>query len=237
MLLDINCDMGEGVGNDEQLMPFISSANIACGYHAGDGDTMWQTAELAIRHGVKIGAHPSFPDRDNFGRNEMDLSLDAVYEIVIQQLILLNDVVIELGTRLHHVKPHGALYNMSARDPELAAVIGLAVKQFNKDLVLFGLSGSHSIDAADNIGLKTASEVFADRNYEDDGSLTPRSRPRAMIETVQEAEQHVLRIAKEGELRTSSGKIITVKADTVCIHGDGENAVAFARAINKILKD
>jgi 5-oxoprolinase (ATP-hydrolysing) subunit A len=237
MRLDINCDMGEGIGKDEELMPFITSANIACGFHAGDAETMWQTAKLAIQHGVRIGAHPSFPDRENFGRREMDLTSNEIYELVIQQLILLNDITTELGTGLVHVKPHGALYNRSARDPAIASAIALAVKEFDKDLILFGLSGSHSITAARDIGLQVANEVFADRNYEDDGSLVPRGNPGALIEDVKEVGSHVMRMANDGELRTLGGKILPVAADTVCIHGDGTHAIEFAKAVHKLFNE
>src|SRR5688572_1852845 len=178
-MIDINCDMGEGIGNDEAIMPYINSVNIACGYHAGDAETMWRTAELAVKYNVAIGAHPSFPDRENFGRTEMDLPLQEIYELVIRQLVLLNDVAASFDVKLNHVKPHGALYNMSARDPMLAETIAQAVRDFDDQLILLGLSNSHSITAAKKIGLKTMNEVFADRTYRDDGSLTPRSFPYA----------------------------------------------------------
>ena len=233
---DINCDMGEGIGNDELIMPFISSANIACGYHAGDSATMWQTIELAIKHNVIIGAHLSFLDRKNFGRTEMSLDKAEVYDLVIQQLIILNDIATELDTELHHVKPHGALYNMSARDAALANTIATAVKDFNSHLILFGLSGSHSISEAKAIGLQTASEVFADRTYQDDGLLTPRSQPNALIVETNKVVQQVLQMIKEGKVTTVSGKEIPIIAETICIHGDGKQAVEFAKAIHKAVK-
>ena len=233
---DINCDMGEGIGNDELIMPFISSANIACGYHAGDSATMWQTIELAIKHNVIIGAHLSFLDRKNFGRTEMSLDKAEVYDLVIQQLIILNDIATELDTELHHVKPHGALYNMSARDAALANTIATAVKDFNSHLILFGLSGSHSISEAKAIGLQTASEVFADRTYQDDGLLTPRSQPNALIVETNKVVQQVLQMIKEGKVTTVSGKEIPIMAETICIHGDGKQAVEFAKAIHKAVK-
>ena len=166
---DINCDIGEGIGNpasagrDELIMPYISSANIACGYHAGDSETMWQTVETAIKHKVLIGAHPSFFDKKNFGRTEMNLDPQEVYDLVSQQLIILNEIVSGPNAKINHVKPHGALYNMSARDAVLANIIAKAVKDFDASLILFGLSGSHSISEAKAIGLQTANEVFADR--------------------------------------------------------------------------
>ncbi len=236
MPVNINCDMGEGVGNDELIMPFINSANIACGYHAGDSTTIWQTAELAIKHKVTIGAHVSFFDKKNFGRSEMQLSGDEVYELVLQQLIILNEITTALDAKINHVKPHGALYNMAARDAALAQVIAKAIKDFDSSIILVGLSGSYSISEAKKSGLKTASEVFADRSYQDDGSLTHRSQPNALIEDVNKVVKQVLQIIKERTVTTLSGKIIPVIADTVCIHGDGKQAVEFAKAIHTAVK-
>ena len=229
---EVNCDMGEGMGNDEAIMPFITSANIACGYHAGDSATMWRTVELALKNNVAIGAHPSFFDRMNFGRNEMKLKNEEVYDLVTQQLIILNEIVTGLDTDLHHIKPHGALYNMSARNTGLANTIARAVRDFDASLILFGLSGSHSIREAKAIGLQTASEVFADRTYQDDGSLTPRSQPNAFIEDTGKVVQQVLQMIKVGTVTTVSGKIIPIVADTICIHGDGKYALEFAKAIH-----
>lgn len=228
---DINCDMGEGAGNDALLMPFITSASIACGYHAGDADTMQQTVALALQHGVSIGAHPSFPDREHFGRREMALDDATLYRIITEQVKLLQEIAQAAGTSLRHVKPHGALYNMSAKDAGLAALVAQAVKDTDPALVLFGLSGSHSIRAAQAAGLKTASEAFADRSYQEDGSLTPRSQPGALIETTGEVVQQVRQIINRQQVTTLSGKIIPLQADTICIHGDGPHAVDFARAI------
>lgn len=233
---DINCDMAEGIGNDELIMPFITYANIACGYHAGDMPTMWQTVESAIKHNVLIGAHPSFLDRKNFGRTEMNLDKEEIYDLVTQQLILLNEITSEFETKLHHVKPHGALYNMSAKNATLANTIAKAVKDFDASLVLFGLSGSHSISEAKAIGLQTASEVFADRTYQDDGSLTPRSQPNALIEDTDKVVQQVLQMLKEGTVTTVSGKVIPITAETICIHGDGKQAVDFAKAIHNAVR-
>ncbi len=234
--VDINCDMGEGIGNDELIMPFITSVSIACGYHAGDAATMWQTVESAIKHKISIGAHPSFLDRNNSGRTEINLDQEEIYELVSQQLIILNEITSELGTKLHHVKPHGALYNMSAKNAALANTIARAVKDFDASLILFGLSGSHSISEAKKIGLKTASEVFADRTYQDDGSLTPRSQSNALIEETDKAVAQVLQTIKEGTVTTVSGKIIPIAAETICIHGDGKNAIEFAKAISNAIK-
>lgn len=236
MISNINCDMGEDTGNDESLMPFIDSANIACGYHAGDVNTMHRTIELCIQHKVAVGAHPSFSDRANFGRTEMFLSPEEIYELIIQQLIIINEVAHNLGAVVQHVKPHGALYNLSAKEPAVAATIANAVKNFDRDLVLFGLSGSHSISEAKAIGLKTASEVFADRSYQDDGSLTPRSKKGAMIESTEAAVAQVLQMSERGTVTSINGITIPVDADTVCIHGDGDHALEFARAIHAALK-
>jgi len=231
MQTDINCDTGEGIGNDELIMPFISSANIACGYHAGDIETMRSTIELCIKYNIAVGAHPSFYDRDNFGRTEMHLSPNEIYELITQQLIIFNEVLSLSDKKINHVKPHGALYNMSAKDVFIAATIAKAVKEFDSSLILFGLSGSHSISEAKTIGLKTASEVFADRTYQDDGSLTPRSQTGALIEDEEKAIQQVLQMIQNGTVTTVSGKKIQIAAETVCIHGDGKNAVAFAKRI------
>ena len=236
LVVDLNCDMGEGIGNDEAIMPYVSSANIACGYHAGDEKTIWKTIELALKHNVGIGAHVSFHDKEGFGRSEKKLPVDEIYELVTQQLILLKEIADSLDGGIRHVKPHGALYNMSAKDAVLAKTIAQAVKDFNDGLILFGLSGSHSISEAENIGLKTAGEVFADRTYRDDGSLTPRSQPNAMIEDSEKAVQQVLQMITSGTVTTLSGKKLAVVADTICIHGDGKYAVEFAKNIYTQLK-
>lgn len=234
--IDINCDMGEGIGNDEFLMPYISSASIACGYHAGDEHTMRQTVDLCLNYNVVIGAHSSFDDKENFGRNEMHLSPEEVYELVTRQINSLAKIVNEKGARLHHVKPHGALYNMAAKDFVLANAIAKAVKDIDTTLILYGLAGSHSINEAMKLGLKTANEVFADRTYQDDGSLTSRKQPNAMIEDTDEAIGQVLQMIKNKTVRSVSGKQIAIHAETICIHGDGEHAVEFAKAIHHHLK-
>jgi 5-oxoprolinase (ATP-hydrolysing) subunit A len=236
MQCDLNCDMGEGIGNDELIMPYITSANIACGYHAGDEKIMRQTILLAKKHNVKIGAHPSFLDRGNFGRTEIKASAKEVYELVSAQIHLLQKTASENGSSLHHVKPHGALYNMAAKDKELAKAIAEAVKNADENLVLYGLSKSYLISEAIALGLHTANEVFADRTYQDDGSLTPRSKPNALIQNTDGAIQQVLMMVNEGKVRTVSGKEIAIVAETICIHGDGEHAVEFAKAINDLFK-
>jgi UPF0271 protein len=234
--IDLNCDMGEGIGNDELIMPFVSSANIACGYHAGDEKTIWQTIALTVKHNVAAGAHVSFLDRKNFGRTEMDLPPAEVYDLVTQQLIIIKEIADHFSVKLRHVKPHGALYNMSAKDSALAKVIARAVKEFDDSLVVFGLSGSYSISEANALGLKTANEVFADRTYQDDGTLTPRSQPNAMIEYADRSAQQVLQMINEKTVTSVTGKKIPIIAVTVCIHGDGKHAVEFAKHISDQLK-
>jgi UPF0271 protein len=235
--IDINCDMGEGIGNDELILPFISSASIACGFHAGDEETMKKTVELCIKNKVAIGAHPSYLDRTNFGRTDLLLPPVEVYDLAVKQIRLLDEIARSAGAELKHVKPHGALYNMAARGAQLAAIISLAVKDINEKLVLVGLSGSHLIKEGKNIGLITASEVFADRTYKDDGSLTPRHKPGALIEDVNIAVAQVLQMANEGAVTSISGKKIPIVAQTVCIHGDGPHAIEFAKAIHQALKE
>lgn len=234
--IDLNCDMGEGLTNDAFLMPYISSANIACGYHAGDSDTMKRTIELALFHKVAIGAHPGFADKINFGRTEMHLSSAEVYNLVTQQIHLLQKTAIGLGTRLHHIKPHGALYNISARDIGMANIIAQAVNDVDPKLILFGLSGSHSITEAQTFGLQTASEVFADRTYQDNGSLTPRSQPDALISADDKCIGQVLQMIEQKTVNSVSGKTIPIEAETICIHGDGPHAVSFAAYIYKTLQ-
>jgi 5-oxoprolinase (ATP-hydrolysing) subunit A len=234
--VDLNCDIGEGMDNDELIMPYISSANIACGYHAGDEKTIWQTIELAVKYNVTVGAHVSFFDKENFGRTEINIQVNEVYDLVTQQLIILNEIADSFSVKLNHVKPHGALYNMSAKNVVLAKAIANAVKDFDESVILFGLSGSHSISEAKAIGLKTANEVFADRTYQDDGSLTPRSQPNALIVDTDKAIQQVLQMIKERRVTTVSRKTIPILAETICIHGDGKHAAEFAKTIHENLK-
>ncbi len=231
---DINCDIGEGIDNDELIMPFITSANIACGYHAGDEHTMRKTILLAQKNNVHIGAHPSFLDRENFGRTEIKTSPEKVYELVFDQIKFLQKIADEYKAKLHHVKPHGALYNMAAKNNTLANAIVTAIKDCNKNLILFGLSASFLISEAKAIGLKTASEVFADRTYQDDGNLTPRSQPNALINNIDDCIQQVLKMVNEGKVTSVSEKQIDIIAETICIHGDGKHAVEFAKAISNL---
>src|SRR5688572_22011604 len=212
--MDINCDMGEGMSNDALIMPFITSANIACGYHAGDETTMRTTIVLAQKHNVNIGAHPSFKDKENFGRTEMHLSKKEIYDLMIWQMQIIQNIAEDMQAAIHHIKPHGALYNMSAKNADISEAIASAVKDFNRELVLFGLSGSLSIDVAQKLGLKTKSEVFADRTYQDDGSLTSRKEPNAMIVTVEECLVHVKEMVENKRVISVNGKSIPIIADT-----------------------
>lgn len=234
--IDLNCDMGEGLSNDAMIMPWISSANIACGYHAGDEDTMKRTVDLAIQNNVSIGAHPGFADKTNFGRTEMRLPLDEVYELVAEQIFLLQKIINEFDAKLHHVKPHGALYNMAAKDTMLAHTIAKAVYDIDETLFLYGLSGSHSINEANKLGLKTASEVFADRTYQDNGNLTPRTQTNALIETEEASLQQVLQMIAQKTVTSVNGIQVSIKAETICLHGDGAHAVAFAKNIYHTLQ-
>ena len=238
--IDINCDMGEAFGNysmpnDALLFNYISSANIACGFHAGDATVMHDTVALAIQHNVAIGAHPGLQDLQGFGRREMKISPKEVYQIILYQIGALSAFVKAANAKLNHVKPHGALYNMAAKDLTLAQAIADAIYDFDPSLILYGLAGSELINAAYNKGLKAASEVFADRTYQDDGSLTPRTQVNALITNEKDAVAQVVRLVHQQQVISVNEKIISLKADTLCIHGDGEHAVAFAKTIHHAL--
>ncbi|CAG2149661.1 5-oxoprolinase subunit PxpA [Cupriavidus numazuensis] len=235
MQIDLNADLGEGCGNDEALLALISSANVACGWHAGDAATMLRTVKWAIEKGVAIGAHPSFPDRENFGRTEMQRDPEAVYADVLYQIGALASMVRALGGQLHHVKPHGALYNQAARDPALAEAIVRAVRDFDSDLVFFGLAGSKMIDVARQAGLRVKEEVFADRGYNADGSLVKRGTPGALHEDEEVALNQTLTMVREQRVRAIDGSWVPIRAETVCLHGDGAHALAFARRIRERL--
>jgi UPF0271 protein len=218
-------------------MPFISSANIACGYHAGNDEIMKETILLCLQHNVSIGAHPSYPDKENFGRKELNMLLGEVYQIVRDQVQLLKQLAESEGARIHHVKPHGALYNYAARHKETAKAIANAIIDIDPGLVVYGLSNSYLISEAEAIGLKVANEVFADRTYQDDGTLTPRKNKDALIETAEESIKQVMQMVTEGTVQSITGNTISIKADTICVHGDGKNAVAFARIIYNTLQN
>jgi UPF0271 protein len=236
-IIDLNCDLGEGCGNDSLIIPYISSASIACGYHAGDEETMKKTVELCLKHNVAIGAHPSFYDKENFGRIDIHLELYQIYNLITTQVRLMIKIAEESGARVQHVKPHGALYNMAAKSIKISSVIALAVKDINEKLILFGLSGSHLINEAKKIGLKSCSEVFADRTYREDGRLMARSDSQALITDPDKAITQVLQMINKGTVTATTEKEIPVLADTVCLHGDGEHAVDFAKKINAALKE
>jgi UPF0271 protein len=235
--VDLNCDMGEGYGNDAKLMEFVSSVNVACGGHAGDRDTMKRTVEDALRSKVSIGAHPGFPDRLNFGRKRLELSENEIFDTVIAQVRELQDVCISLGAGLDHVKPHGALYNIAASDLSTAQIIAKAVYAVNPSLMLYGLAGSELLRQAEAIGLKAVSEVFADRTYQSNGSLTPRSEPNALVRSVDGSAKRALQMVLNGTLTAVDGSEISVRADTICIHGDGDQALEFAQAIRTALNE
>ena len=239
--IDLNCDMGEGfgayrMGNDAEILNYVTSANIACGFHAGDASTMHRTVRMAHAKGVVIGANPGLPDLQGFGRRAMHLSAAEAYDMVVYQIGALTGFAQTLGARVHHVKAHGALYNTAAKDQVLASAIAQAVYDVDRTLVLYGLAGSLMLVAAEKVGLRTASEVFADRSYQDDGSLTPRSNANAMIDDVELAIAQVMRFVQEGLVRSVNGNDVPVRADTLCIHGDQPNAQIFARKIVAALK-
>lgn len=234
--VDLNCDLGEGGAHDAALMPLITSANIACGGHAGDETTMRATLRLAREHGVAIGAHPGLTDRVNFGRVEQPLTPAEARALVLEQTERLQRLAEELGGMVTHVKPHGALYNMAARDVGLAQAVAGAVYEADSRLTLVGLAGSRLTEAGKACGLRVMSEVFADRTYQADGSLTPRSRSDALITDGTLVIDQVLRLVREGRVRATDGSEVEIKADTICLHGDGPNPVIFARALRRELE-
>ena len=233
--VDLNADLGEGAPDDAELLGLVSSANIACGWHAGDARLMQATVAAALARGVAIGAHPSFPDRENFGRSEMQLAPDAVRADLIYQIGALDALVRAAGGRLHHVKPHGALYNQAARDPVLADAVATAISAIDPGLAVYGLAGGELLRAAGCAGLRAVAEVFADRGYRADGSLMPRSQPGALVDDVGEAVARTLRMVREGVVQAVTGETVPLQAQTICLHGDGPHALAFARAIRAAL--
>lgn len=239
--VDLNCDMGESfgawtLGQDDAILPFVTSANIACGFHAGDPGVMKQTVRAALNHHVAIGVHPGLPDLVGFGRRDMAISPDEAFDMVAYQLGALGAVARAEGGRLHHLKPHGALYNMAATSAALAQAIAEAVYRVQPDLVLYGLAGSELTKAGEKLGLKTAHEVFADRTYQANGTLTPRRQPAAMVTNADAAVAQVLRMVREGQVRSQQGPDVAIRADTVCLHGDGPHALEFAQRLNGALR-
>ncbi|MBL7842799.1 MAG: LamB/YcsF family protein [Cyclobacteriaceae bacterium] len=235
MTIDINCDMGEGMPNDAAIMPYISSANIACGYHAGNESIMRHTIDLCLKHTVAIGAHPGFDDKENFGRKPIQLSAEELYHLVYKQVVIIQTLCKEKHARLHHVKLHGALYNMAAKDRLISKIAAQAVKDIDPGLIFYGLSGSVMITEAKSVGLKTANEVFADRTYQPDGTLTPRSHPQALHQSTTDVVKQVAQLVKEKCVTTLTGEIISLKVDTICIHGDMPDAHDFIQQISSNL--
>lgn len=235
--INLNCDLGEGAGADGIIIPHINSANIACGFHAGDANMMAETLKLCKDNKTSAGAHPGYPDRENFGRTKMDLTPEEVYNITLYQLGALGAIADAKGVKLEHVKPHGAMYNAAAKDRALADAIAAAVADYDKSLIFLALSGSEMINAAKSIGLRYASEVFADRAYEADGTLRARGLDGAMITDENEAVERVIRMAKHGKVKAFTGEDIDIEAHSVCVHGDGPKAIGFVKKLNDAFRD
>ncbi len=240
-VIDLNCDMGEGfgiytIGEDAELIRHITSANIACGFHGGDPAVMRRTVRLAAEHGVAIGAHPGLPDLAGFGRRRMEVTPDDVYEMTLYQIGALQAIASGEGVRLSHVKPHGALYNMAAKSRELADAIAEAVYKADGNLMLYGLSGSQLVASAERLGIRAVQEVFGDRSYESDGSLTPRNKPGAVLSQSGEVAVQVHRMVTEGKVKTREGHMLPLQADTVCIHGDTAGAGRHAAVLRAELE-
>jgi 5-oxoprolinase (ATP-hydrolysing) subunit A len=239
--VDLNCDLGESfgaytLGMDEQVIPYISSANVACGYHASDPVVMQETIRMAKENGIGVGAHPGFPDLMGFGRRNMNISPSEAKAYVQYQIVALYAFCRAAGIPLSHVKPHGALYNMAGKDYKLAKAICESIYEFDRDLILLALSGSEMMRAAEDTGLKAAKEVFADRAYEEDGSLVARTKPGAMITDEDTAIQRVIRMIEERKVTAVTGKDIGIEADSICVHGDGVKALEFVKKIQAALK-
>ncbi len=238
--VDLNCDLGESfgryqLGEQAEILKYVTSANIACGFHAGDPTVMRETVKLAIDNNVKIGAHPGLPDLNGFGRREMAITPQEAYDMVVYQIGALQGFVSLYGATMQHVKPHGALYNMAAKNAALAEAIAQAVYDISPNLILFGLASSELTKAGEKLGLSTAHEVFADRTYQADGNLTSRKQADALITDEETSVNQVIRMVKEGKVASQQGIDVALKADTICIHGDGEHAVAFAKYAHETL--
>jgi 5-oxoprolinase (ATP-hydrolysing) subunit A len=240
--VDLNCDLGESfgrykLGEQQEILEYVTSANIACGFHAGDPTVMRETVKLAIENSVKIGAHPGLPDLNGFGRRDMNITAQEGYDMVVYQIGALQGFLTRYNETMQHVKPHGALYQMASRDGELAEAIAQAVYDISPSLVLFGLSGSELTKAGEKIGLRTAHEVFADRTYQADGSLTSRSQTDALITDQEHAVAQVLKMVTEGRVNSQQNTEVSLQADTICIHGDGAHALDFAKYIKESLEN
>ena len=236
MEININCDLGESsklhsTENDPLLLNIVNSANIACGYHAGDERTMEKTIEISKKNSVSIGAHPSFKDRENFGRKRLNLSSVEITKLITEQINILSEIAEKKGLSVTHVKPHGALNNMACEDYKLAKTISESIMRINKDLIFLVPAGSEMEKAGKKLGMKIAAEIFADRNYEDDGNLVSRSKKNAMIIDPKIAEQHIIKMVQNQSLNCYSGKQIPCEIDSVCVHGDGQSAVKTAKQI------
>jgi UPF0271 protein len=236
LIVDLNADLGEGSGHDDELFELISSANIATGFHAGDSDTMHAAVSTAKEHGVAVGAHPSFFDRENFGRKEQKIGNEEVFDAVAYQLGIFQAIASALDVRPNHVKPHGALYNMAVRDGELAHAIARATASVDPKLILFAPDNTELARAGEKLRLQIAREVFADRNYLNDGWLVPRTRPDALLHDPKKAAQRVLRMLREGKVRSVEGRDVDVRGETICVHGDTPGAVEFARELRTQLE-
>jgi len=240
MEININCDLGESsklhsTENDPLLLNIVNSANIACGYHAGDEKTMEKTIEISKKNCVSIGAHPSFKDRENFGRKRLNLSPAEVTKLITEQINILSEIAAKKGMSVTHVKPHGALNNMACENYELAKTISESIIKINKDLIFLVPTGSEMQKVGEKLGMKVAAEIFADRNYEDDGNLIARSKKNAMVTDPKVAEKHIVKMVQNQSLNCYSGKQIPCKIDSVCVHGDSENAVKTAEQIKDAL--
>jgi UPF0271 protein len=241
-IVDINCDMGESfgaykMGRDEEILDYITSANIACGYHAGDPATMRKTVKMALDKNVGIGVHPGLQDLSGFGRREISITSQEAYDLVVYQIGALYGFVKSEGGKLQHVKPHGALFNMASKSGPLSEAIAEAVYKVDPELILFGLAGSELVKAGKKIGLRSAHEVFSDRTYQEDGSLTSRRESNALITDHTAAVNQVIGMVKEGKVTSIQGTEVSIEANTICIHGDGESALEFAKYIPTALKD
>ena len=238
MEININCDLGESsklhsTENDPILLNIVNSANIACGYHAGDKTTMEQTIEISKKNNVSVGAHPSFNDKENFGRKRLNLSKSEIIKLIIDQINILSMIADSKEMKITHVKPHGALNNMACEDYELAKIISESIIKVNKDLIFLVPTGSQMEKAGKKLGMKVAAEIFADRNYEDDGNLVSRKKKNAMITDPEIAMKHVIKMVENQALNCYSGKKISCEIDSICVHGDGKNAVNTAKKIKE----
>lgn len=234
--IDINCDLGEGIGNEAELMPYLSSCNVACGGHAGDESTMRQVALLAKSHNVKIGAHPSFPDREHFGRMVLTMPSETLKASLIEQIRSFQKILNEEQLQLNHIKPHGALYNLAAKDVETAQIVVAVLKEIDPDLVLYVPYNSIIADVAIEKGVKIAYEAFIDRNYNDDLSLVSRQKPNAMISDPELMCAHLMRMINDEHVKTITGSLVAIKANTFCVHGDGEDVVQNLKYITEKLQ-